>query len=217
MQGCTPVSGLYLEAERPFARCTLAPGAGAGITHPFMTSVAAGLARRQISTVLYQFPFLEAGSKRPDRPTIAHATVRAAVAAATDATENLPLFAGGKSFGGRMTSQEQARAPLPGIRGLFFLGFPLHPAHQPATERAQHLRDVHVPMIFVQGSRDALADMKLMKSVVDDLGSMSTLYEIAGGDHAMHVPKRSGRSDVEVLDDALDAVAKWMAHVVSST
>ena len=212
-----PVSGLYVEAVRPFACCALAPGAGAGMTHSFMTRVADGLAKRRINTLLYQFPFMEAGAKRPDGPAVAHAAVRGAVAAAAETSGDLPLFAGGKSFGGRMTSQAQALMPLSGVRGLVFFGFPLHPANKPASARALHLADVRVPMMFAQGTRDALADATLMRGVIAGLSAETTLYEIADGDHAMHVPKRGGRSDHEVLDDALDAVAAWMARVASAT
>ena len=177
------------------------------MTHRFMVAVADGLAERDIATLRYQFPYMEAGSKRPDRPALAHATVRAAVAAAARLTPGLPLFAGGKSFGARMTSQAQAAAPLPGVRGLIFLGFPLHPANQPSDERARHLADVHIPMLFVQGTRDALADTRLLVPMVDALGTGATMQLLDQADHSFHVPARSGQTDAQVLDEALDGAA----------
>ena len=207
------VSGLLLVPAEADACLVLAHGAGAGMQHPFMASVADGLSARRIATLRYQFPFMEQESRRPDRPALAEATVRAAVASAADAATGLPLFAGGKSFGGRMTSRAQAAAALPGVRGLIFFGFPLHPAKAPSTERATHLAEIKIPMLFLQGTRDALADFELLKTVVEPLGPSATLAAIDGADHAFHVPARSGRRDADVLDAALDTLAEWIARV----
>jgi predicted alpha/beta-hydrolase family hydrolase len=187
----------------------LAHGAGAGMTHPFMAHVAEGLAERGIATLRYQFPYVERGSKRPDAPPLAHATVRAAVAEAARLLADIPLIAGGKSFGGRMTSQAQASAPLPGACGVAFLGFPLHPPKQPSVTRAAHLAEVEVPMLFLQGTRDELADLALLESVIDGLGARATLHTIADADHSFHVRARSGRNDAQALAELLDALAAW--------
>ena len=210
------VSGLMQRPEHAFACCVLAHGAGAGMTHRFMVAVADGLAVRDVATLRYQFPYMEAGSKRPDRPALAHATVRAAVAAASRLAPGLPLFAGGKSFGARMTSQAQAAAPLPGVRGLIFFGFPLHPANQPSDERAGHLADVIIPMLFVQGTRDALADTRLLLPMVDALGTRATLQLLDQADHSFHVPVRSGQTDAQVLGSALDEAAAWMRGIMAA-
>lgn len=194
----------------------LAHGAGAGMTHPFMATVADGLLARGIATLRYQFPSMEQGSRRPDRPALAHATVRAAVAAAAQELPGVSLIAGGKSFGGRMTSQAQAETPLSGVRGLAFLGFPLHAAKKPSVERARHLGDVAVPMLFLQGSRDALADLGLIRDTVDGLGPRATLHMIEGGDHSFHVPARSGRNDAEVMAGMLDALTAWIDDILSA-
>ncbi len=180
------------------------------MTHPFMAAVANGLAARYIATLRYQFPYMEQGSKRPDSPALAHAAVRAAVAAAARLTPHLPLIAGGKSFGARMTSQAQAEAPLPEIRGLVFLGFPLHPAGKPADTRAQHLSEIQIPMLFLQGTRDALAETNLLRSMIDKLGSIATLALTEDADHSFHVPVRSGKTDSQVLNAALDTLAAWL-------
>ncbi len=193
------------------ACCVLAHGAGAGMSHPFMGQVARGLAQRGIGTLRYQFPYMERGAKRPDAPALAQATVRAAVAEAARHLPQLPLLAGGKSFGGRMTSQAQAAAPLSGVRGLVFFGFPLHPAGKPGVERAAHLAQVACPMLFLQGTRDELADAPLLQSVVDGLGERATLEVLDGADHSFHVLARSGRNDAQVLAQALDALARWAA------
>ena len=187
----------------------MAHGAGAGMTHGFMAAFAEGLENRRIATLRYQFPFMENGSRRPDSPGVAHATLRAAVAEATRQLPSLPLIAGGKSFGGRMTSQAQAEAPLAGVIGLAFLGFPLHPAGKPSVTRASHLADVGVPMLFLSGTRDALAEMSLLRSVATNLGKGATLSTLEQADHSFHVPARSGRSDAEVLGEALDAFSAW--------
>ena len=179
------------------------------MTHPFMELVAAGLYDRGIATLRFQFPYMENGSRRPDPPVIAHAAVRAAVAEAARCCPGLALFAGGKSFGGRMTSQAQAIAPLAGVRGLAFLGFPLHPAGKPSSDRAKHLADVRIPMLFMQGTRDNLAEVSLLEPVVKSLGPSASLHRVEGADHSFHVPVRSGRKDSEVMDEILDAFAAW--------
>ena len=188
----------------------MAHGAGAGMHHPFMRAAAEGLAERGIATLRYQFPYMQRGSKRPDSPTVAQAAVRSAVAQAAARFDGLPLFAGGKSFGGRMTSQAQAQAPLPGVRGLAFLGFPLHPAGKPGIERAGHLSQVDVPMLFVSGERDALANMDLLKPVIAELGRHATLHVVGHADHSFKVAARSGRTAAEAEAEALDALAEWM-------
>ena len=210
------VSGLLLVPDNPKACLVLAHGAGAGMAHPFMTAVATGLHDHGIATLRYQFPYMEAGGRRPDGPAIAHATVRAAVVEAGRRLPGVPLLAGGKSFGGRMTSQAQAASPLPGIRGIAFLGFPLHPANKPTTARARHLFDVRIPMLFLQGTRDALADANLIRQIVSELGEQATLMMLPDADHSFHVPARSGRTDAQVRADMLDALAAWLAQITSS-
>jgi uncharacterized protein len=207
------VSGLLLVPVQPVACCVLAHGAGAGMTHPFMTAVAEGLHARRMATLRYQFPYMEHGSKRPDRPALAHATVRAAVAAAARLTPALPIIAGGKSFGARMTSQAQAQMPLPDVTGLAFLGFPLHPAGKPSDERAAHLSQIRIPMLFLQGTRDALADSQLLAAVLDRLSPMATSHLIEQADHSFHVPVRSGTTDRLALDEVLDALVAWTLRV----
>jgi uncharacterized protein len=189
-----------------------AHGAGAGMAHAFMSAVAEGLAARGIATLRYNFPYMERGSKRPDPPKVAHAAVRAAVAEAALRWPDVPLFAGGKSFGGRMTSQAQAIEALPGVRGLVFVGFPLHPAGKPSDDRAAHLAEVKVPMLFLQGTRDELADFPLLQGVVQRLHDRATLERFDEADHSFHVPARTGRRDAEVLADLLDRMAAWMAR-----
>jgi predicted alpha/beta-hydrolase family hydrolase len=206
------VSGLLLAPPHARACYVLAHGAGAGMRHPFMAAAAGGLAERGIATLRYQFPYMERGGKRPDPPHLAHATVRAAVSAARQALPKLALVAGGKSFGGRMTSQTQARAPLPDVRGLAFLGFPLHPAGKPSRERAEHLFAVQIPLLFLQGTRDTLAALDEIEPVCQALGARATLKLFADADHSFHVPARSGRKDAQVLGEALDALVGWIDH-----
>jgi uncharacterized protein len=209
------VSGL-LEKPRGARACyVLAHGAGAGMQHPFMAAVAAGLAERGIATLRYQFLYMERGGKRPDPPKLAHAAVRAAVAEAARQMPGLPLIAGGKSFGGRMTSQAQALTPLPGVCGLAFLGFPLHPAKQPSSERGKHLSDVRVPMLFLQGTRDALAAQDEIEPLCKALGARATLKLFENADHSFHVPARSGRTDAQVMGELLDALAAWTDAVLA--
>jgi predicted alpha/beta-hydrolase family hydrolase len=209
------VSGLLQVPQRARACYVLAHGAGAGMTHPFLEAVAAELGERGVATLRYQFPYMEQRSKRPDAPVLAHATVRAAVAEAGQRMPELPLVAGGKSFGGRMTSQAQAAAPLPGVHGLAFLGFPLHPAGKPSDERAKHLFDVQIPMLFLQGTRDALADLALLQPLADRLGKRATLTLFQDADHSFHVPARTGRKDPEVRREVLDALAAWIDAIVA--
>jgi hypothetical protein len=213
VDGTHRVSGLLLAPAGARACYVLAHGAGAGMTHPFMASVAAELAARHIATLRYQFPYMEAGARRPDPPRLAQATVRAAVAEAARLLPALALVAGGKSFGGRMTSQAQAASRLPGVRGLAFLGFPLHPSGRPSDERAAHLSDVTVPMLFLQGTRDALADVTLLGPLVERLGPRASLRLFDDADHSFHVPARSGRKDADVRAEMLDALAGWMREL----
>ena len=204
------VSALLVHPPKAHACFVLAHGAGAGMTHPFMETVAAGLAERGVATLRYQFPYMEKGSKRPDAPAIAHAAVRAAVAEAGRRCPGLPLIAGGKSFGGRMTSQTQAATPLPGVIGLAFLGFPLHPPGKPSDERAEHLADIHIPMLFLQGTRDEFAELSLLEPVLKRLGPRASLHLVKDGDHSLHVPARSGRKAGEAMAEVLDTATTWL-------
>ncbi len=203
------VSALLRAPEKAWAGYVFGHGAGAGMDHAFMASFANGLAERGIATLRYQFPYMEQGSKRPDVPQVAHAAVRAAVAEATRRLPGLALFAGGKSFGGRMTSQAQALAPLSGVRGLVFAGFPLHPAGKPSDERAKHLLAVECPMLFLQGTRDELAALAWLQPMLLSLGERATLALFEDADHAFHVRARGGRTDAQTLDAMLDTVAGW--------
>ena len=195
----------------------MAHGAGAGMMHPFMAAVANELAERGVATLRYQFPYMERGSKRPDTPKVAQATVRAAVTEAARLAPGLQLLAGGKSFGARMTSQAQAASPLPGVIGLAFLGFPLHPAGKPSDERAKHLFEVQVPMLFLQGTRDELASLQLLQPLVEALGARATLALFQDADHSFHVPARAGRKDAQVRAEMLDAFAEWLEAVVQTS
>ncbi len=208
------VSALYQAPGTARACYVVAHGAGAGMTHPFLTAVANGLAERGIATLRYQFPYMERGSKRPDNPELAQTTVRAAVTEASRLAPQLPLFAGGKSFGGRMTSQAQAESPLPCVRGLAFLGFPLHPPGQPSRKRSEHLSQVKIPMLFLQGTRDEFADLRLLHTVTEQLGARASLKLFQDANHSFHVPARSGRKDSEVRTEILDAIAEWIQQVL---
>jgi len=203
------VSARLLLPESARACYVLAHGAGAGMEHASMRAVATGLAGLRIATLRYQFPYMERGSRRPDPPPLCHATVRAAVAAAARLAPGLKLIAGGRSFGGRMTSQAQALEPLPGVRGLAFLGFPLHPAGEPGEKRAEHLVHVSIPMLFLSGTRDALAERSLLEALIARLGARATLSLIEDADHSWHVPAKSGRKDAAVLGEALARLAAW--------
>ena len=207
----------HLLISPPSARAclVLAHGAGAGMTHPFMAAVAEGLAERGVATLRYQFPYMERGAKRPDKPEVARAAVRAAAAEAARLVPGLPLFAGGKSFGGRMTSQAQAESPMPGVRGLAFLGFPLHAPGKASDERGEHLSRVQIPMLFLQGSRDDFADLSLLRPLVERLGARALLKIVEGADHSFHVPARSGRTDAQVREELLGALAGWIEAVAS--
>jgi hypothetical protein len=204
------VSGLLLRPDDAAALYLFAHGAGVGMAHPSMESNARGLAERGIATLRFNFPYMEKGGGRPGPPQVAQATVLAAAKAAGDLAPDLPLFAGGRSYGGRMTSQAQATAPLPNVRGLAFLGFPLHPPGAPGFSRAAHLERVNIPMLFVSGDRDALADVELLKSMVTGLGERAALHLIEHGDHGLRVPAKSGRTNDEAQGEALDALAEWM-------
>jgi predicted alpha/beta-hydrolase family hydrolase len=209
------VSGLWQMPPGATACYAMAHGAGAGMTHPFLASFANALAERGIATLRYQFPYMERGSKRVDSPKVAHAAVRAAVTEAARRAPELALFAGGKSFGGRMTSQAQAASPMPGLRGLVFLGFPLHPAGKPGNERGSHLSDVRIPMLFLQGTRDELADLSLLRPLVERLGAHATLRLFDDADHSFHVPARTGRKDAVIQAAVADAMAEWVAGTVA--
>jgi predicted alpha/beta-hydrolase family hydrolase len=213
IENAEPVSGIWQGPAGARACLVLAHGAGAGMRHKSIASIADGLAARDIATLRYQFPYMEQGSRRPDRPAVAHATVRAAVEVAKKHSPALPLFAGGKSFGGRMTSQAQALKPLDAVRGLVFFGFPLHPAGKASSERATHLSDVRVPMLFLQGTRDALADLDQLRPVIETLRTRATLKLFDNADHSFHVPAKSGRKDADLLDEILDLTAAWMIAV----
>ena len=227
-QGCSPVGELVsfsvddgprvsarLELPTAARACyVMAHGAGAGMGHPFMSAVATGLAARGIATLRYQFPYMERGSRRPDPPPLCHATVRAAVAECARLAPGLPLIAGGRSFGGRMTSQAQALAPLAGVRGLAFLGFPLHPAHRPSDIRARHLAQIQVPMLFLQGTRDALAERALLEPLLARLGAGARLNWLEEADHSFHVTVRSGRTDAQVRSALLDSLCTWLEDVL---
>jgi predicted alpha/beta-hydrolase family hydrolase len=211
-----PVTAILLRPPDAWAGFVLAHGAGAGMRHAFMEAVAGALAERGIATLRFQFPYTEARGRRPDPPGVLQATVRAAVAKARELVPDLPLVAGGKSLGGRMTSNAVARGGLPGVAGLVFLGFPLHPPHQPGEGRAEHLLAVELPMLFLQGTRDALAEPDLVAAVCRRLGPRATLHVVDGADHSFAVLKRSGRSAEEVMSELADTVAEWCRALVGS-
>ncbi len=210
IDAATEVSALLDQPRDAKALLVLAHGAGAGMTHKHMSATAEGLATRGIAVLRFNFPYMEKGSKRPDSPAIAHAAIRAAVAKGKKLVGDLPMFAGGRSFGGCMTSQAQAENPLPNVRGLVFFAWPLHPSGKPGTDRAEHLSKVKSPMLFLQGTADALAETPLLKPVVAGLGKRAKLQLVEHADHSFHVPARTGRKDAEVLDEILDAARDWM-------
>jgi predicted alpha/beta-hydrolase family hydrolase len=207
------VSAVFLQPDDTWAVYVLAHGAGAGMRHRFMEAMAGALAARGVATLRYQFPYLEHGSRRPDPPGVLEATVRAAVAKARELAPNLPLVAGGKSMGGRMTSNAMARRSIDGVRGLVFLGFPLHPPKQPGVARADHLGQVQAPMLFLQGTRDTLADLELITGVCERLGARAALHVVDGADHSFSVLKRSGRTDAQVLEELGDVITDWVRRV----
>lgn len=211
------VSGLWQLPSRARACLVLAHGAGAGMKHPFLAAVANDLGERGIATLRYQFPYMERRARRPDPPELCHATVRAAAHEAARLAPALALFAGGKSFGGRMTSQAQARSPLASVRGLAFLGFPLHPPGRPADERGRHLLEVQVPMLFLQGTRDEFASRELLEPLIGQLGERGTLKLFQDADHAFHVPARTGRNDQQVRGELVDALAAWIESLIASS
>ncbi|WP_084788675.1 alpha/beta family hydrolase [Bradyrhizobium sp. Cp5.3] len=207
------VSAILMRPDNARACYVLAHGAGADMRHAFMDKVAAGLADRGIASLRFNFPYMENGKGRPDQPAVAHATIRAAVEEAARLCPGLKLIAGGKSFGGRMTSQAQSKVPLPGVEGLAFLGFPLHADKKPSTERAEHLGGVAIPMLFLQGTRDGLADRSYLKPVIETLGPKARLHEVAGGDHSFAVLRKSGRSNEEALAEVLDTLTAWIDEI----
>jgi predicted alpha/beta-hydrolase family hydrolase len=212
----TRVSGLLQQPNPAKACLVVAHGAGADMHHPFMAALATDLAQNGIATLRFQFPYTERGGKRPDPPVLCHATVRAAVATAHTLAPSLPLFAGGKSFGGRMTSQAQAKVALPHVCGLVFFGFPLHPPKQPSIDRGAHLSQVKIPMLFLQGTRDALAELALIEPLANRLGERTTLTLLEGADHSFHVPSRSGRTDEQVRGEMVEVFATWVDSVLAS-
>jgi uncharacterized protein len=211
------VSALLQLPPAATACFVLAHGAGAGMEHPSMVAIAVELAARRIATLRFQFPYMERRTRRPDPPSVCHATVRAAVAEAARLAPTLALIAGGRSFGGRMTSQAQAIKPLPGVKGLAFVGFPLHPAGKPSAERAEHLREVKIPMLFLQGTRDELAKLELLQPLIDRLGARATLRLLQDADHSFHVPARTGRKDADVRAEMLDALAMWIQQAIHTS
>ncbi len=212
--GAGPVSALWQRPRDARALYVIGHGAGAGMRHPFLEAVASALHLLGIAAFRYQFPYMEEGRRHPDPPRVAQATVRAAVLAAARLAPDLPVVAGGKSFGGRMTSAAQAESPLPGVKGLIFLGFPLHPPNQPGDARAQHLDGVHIPMLFLQGTRDDLADLELMRRVCSRLGPRATLHEVALADHSFRLPKQVDRGAAQVAGELATAIGEWVERVV---
>ncbi len=211
--GTGQVSGLLTRPENARALYVLAHGAGAGMRHPFLERMARGLGDHAIATLRYQFPYMERRARRPDPPAVAERTVRAAVLEAARSAAGLSLVAGGKSFGGRMTSGAQANESLPGVRGLVFVGFPLHPPGRPGTARAEHLFRIEVPMLFLQGTRDAFAELELLRPVIKRLGQRATLALVEGGDHSFRVLKRTGRTEAAVFDELVGTIAAWVSEV----
>jgi hypothetical protein len=209
------LSGLWLAPPEPLAVLALAHGAGVGMTHKSMTALANGLAERGVATLRYNFPYMDKGGKRPDPPPVAHRAVRAAIAEAQKLAPGPPLFAGGRSFGGRMTSQAEALARTPELMGLVFFAFPLHPPGKLGIERAEHLADVRAPMLFLSGTRDEFADLHLLRGVVEKLGERATLHEIAGADHSFRVPAKSGRTNADALSELLDSARDWIRKKIA--
>lgn len=213
VNGSVRVSALWDLPAAAQACMVLAHGAGAGMRHPFLGAIAAALAERGIATLRYQFPYMERGGKRVDTPQLCYATVRSAVATAVALAPTLPCFAGGKSFGGRMTSQAAVTAPLPSVLGLIFLGFPLHPPAKPGAARGQHLGGLRLPMLFLQGTRDAFAEPGLLRGLIERLSPRATLRLFEAADHSFHVPARSGGNDRQVVAELADSCAQWMRAI----
>jgi hypothetical protein len=207
------VQAILLRPKNPECVLALAHGAGAGMNHPFMAALAQKLADAGVATFRFQFPYMEQRRRVPDRPPVLTATIQTAVQAVSKAAPGLPLFAGGKSLGGRMTSLAAAEGRLDGVQGLVFFGFPLHPPNRPGTKRAEHLREVKLPMLFLQGTRDALADLQLLRPICDELGTRATLHVIEGADHSFHVLKSSGKTDESVLDELARSTAAWIKRL----
>lgn len=207
------VQAILLRPKNPECVLALAHGAGAGMNHPFMAALAQKLADAGVATFRFQFPYMEQRRRVPDRPPVLTATIQTAVQAVSKAAPGLPLFAGGKSLGGRMTSLAAAEGRLDGVQGLVFFGFPLHPPNRPGTKRAEHLREVKLPMLFLQGTRDALADLQLLRPICDELGTRATLHVIEGADHSFHVLKSSGKTDEGVLDELARSTAAWIKRL----
>ena len=213
VEGTGEVSAILMRPADARWLLVLAHGAGAGMTHPFLENLARELASAGVATLRYQFPYMEQWRRAPDSPSVATATVASAVRAATKTAAGLPLLAGGKSFGGRMSSQAVSQQLLEGVRGLVFFGFPLHPPNKPGTKRAEHLAKVKVPMLFLQGTRDTLADLKLLRPICRDLGPLATLHIIETADHSFHVLKSSGKTDAEVLRELAQTTASWAENL----
>lgn len=209
VEGAAEVSAILMRPANARWLLAMAHGAGAGMTHPFLEKLARELAAAGVATFRYQFPYMEQRRRVPDSPSVAAATVAGAVRAAAEAAPGLPLFAGGKSFGGRMSSQAASQKLLEGVRGLVFFGFPLHPPNKPGTKRAEHLAKVQIPMLFLQGTRDTLADLKLLQPICTDLGPLATLHVVETADHSFHVLKSSGKTDGEVLRELAQTTASW--------
>ncbi len=213
VEGTGEVSAILMHPAKARCLLALAHGAGAGMTHPFLERLARELACVGVATFRYQFPYMEQRRRVPDAPSVATATVASAVRAAAKAAVGLPLFAGGKSFGGRMSSQAASLGLLDGVKGLVFFGFPLHPPNKPSTKRAEHLAKVEIPMLFLQGTRDTLADLKLLRPICADLGARATLHIIEAADHSFHVLKSSGNSDGDVLRESAETTATWAENL----
>ena len=213
VEGGGEVSAILMRPANARWLLVLAHGAGAGMTHPFLERLARELASVGVATLRFQFPYMEQRRRVPDSPSVATATVAGAVRAAAKAAAGLPLFAGGKSFGGRMTSQAASQGLLEGVKGLVFFGFPLHPPNKPSTKRAEHLAKVQIPMLFLQGTRDTLADLALLRPICEDLGVRATLHIIETADHSFHVLKSSGKTDADALRELAETTASWAENL----
>jgi predicted alpha/beta-hydrolase family hydrolase len=208
------VSAFLLRPPDAWLLYVLAHGAGAGMRHQFLEGISATLAAQGVATLRYQFPYMEAGRGRPDVPSVLEVTARAAVTKAGEIVPELPVIAGGKSLGGRMTSGAAAASPLERVKGLAFLGFPLHPPGQPGIRRADHLNQVDVPMLFLQGTRDGFAQLELITEVCRNLGHRATLHFVEGGDHSFGVLKRTGRTADQVREELAGTIARWARTLV---